>query len=149
MMGRLNKEGIGLGSYVDRVSMQMRGRVTSVHFSCPEDDEWVALQSIPIRPEALQVPYVWFTVLVDGGGAVVLPAYDVTPRGAFMLDNAYASEYFPVLCNTQHNTSPHDWQHYDAGKWVCLVCEMEGRWRNDVQGVVVVRGSELTIEEGE
>ena len=60
-----------LGDWVRTTDYGYVGRVYALHHYCPEDERWLAAQMIPI-PEAL-VNKPWCSVLVDGGGAVVVP----------------------------------------------------------------------------
>lgn len=95
-MPTLNRTGIGLGDFVRTATHGYRGRVTEVHFGCPQDSDWVAAQAVPIRAEALDGLHVWFSILVHEGGAVVAPAYDVERVERFDLDNDWAREYWPA-----------------------------------------------------
>lgn len=53
------------------------GAIKTVHDGCPEGAAWVACQRVPIRPEALEPGYPWYTVVVHAGGAVSVPHYDI------------------------------------------------------------------------
>jgi hypothetical protein len=45
--------------------------VYAIHHRCPESDEWLTGQMIAVPEELVKKP--WCSVLVDGGGAVVVP----------------------------------------------------------------------------
>lgn len=69
------------------------GRVTAIHFACPESPSWIRGQAIPVT-EA-QRDGRWVSVLVHGGGAVVQPIDTLTvtePPG--VIDNLWADVYF-------------------------------------------------------
>jgi heat shock protein HspQ len=59
-----------IGDYVRGTDYGIRGRVTRLHDRCPEDQEWIDLQEIPVT-DVVDEP--WIDVLVHGGGAVHLP----------------------------------------------------------------------------
>lgn len=60
-----------LGDWVRTTTHGHVGRVYAIHHYCPEDESWLACQSIPVPAELVDKP--WCSVLVDGGGAVVVP----------------------------------------------------------------------------
>ncbi len=82
-----------LGDWV-RARHGIVGRVDAIHHRCPESEEWMAMQLIPITDE--QKNGLWVSVLCDGGGAVVNPIDDVEvlDESGRMLRNLYASMYF-------------------------------------------------------
>lgn len=91
------KNSIGLGSYVKDNEHGYKGRVTAVHLflELPEDQEWVDIQVPPIEDEALEPSYLWYSVLVHGGGAVLRPAYALDEIEKFDFDNPWVDKYFP------------------------------------------------------
>lgn len=95
MTSELITTGIGLGDYVHTMTHDYRGRVTDLHFGCPEGRAWIMGQEVPIRDEALDSLYPWLTVLVHGGGAVVVPAYDIELTEPFEFVNPWADHYWP------------------------------------------------------
>jgi hypothetical protein len=66
---------------VKTIGNNYRGVITQVHHSCPQTNEWLSMQALPIRAEAVRST--WYSILVDGkqgkgkGGAVCVPEYDV------------------------------------------------------------------------
>lgn len=60
-----------LGDWVRTTTYGYVGRVYAIHDRCPETEEWLDGQMIPIPEELVDLP--WCSVLVDGGGAVVVP----------------------------------------------------------------------------
>lgn len=78
---------------------ELTGRVTEVHaYGCPESDAWLRGQRLLGDDPARFADARWISVLVHGGGAVVLPdlpAY-VERVEPFTLDNLYAVDYFPA-----------------------------------------------------
>lgn len=70
-------EPLSAGADVKTGTYGYHGAIKSVHEGCPEGAAWVACQRVPIRPEALEPGYPWYTVVVHDGGAVSVPHYDV------------------------------------------------------------------------
>ena len=67
-----------VGSDVTTNSRHFNGAVTRVHAGCPQGAFWVSGQTIPIRPEALEPGYPWYSVTLHrGAGAVCVPHYDI------------------------------------------------------------------------
>lgn len=66
----------GLGSWVT-TPLGQRGRVTDVHYGCPESDAWKAGLSLRAAAEADENTR-WLTLLVQNGGAVVYPDFLLT-----------------------------------------------------------------------
>ena len=92
-MQTINKTGVKLGSYVRTRKYGYTGRVTQVHLSgCPQGPAWQMGQSIPLTPE--EIEGVWFSVLVQPAGAVVVSASDVEKVEPFEFTNPWADEYF-------------------------------------------------------
>ena len=60
-----------LGDWVKTTDYGYVGRVCAMHHYCPQDEAWLAAQAIPVPEELIDKP--WVAVLVDGGGAVVVP----------------------------------------------------------------------------
>ena len=83
------KTWIGLGTYV-KDDYGRRGRVTSVNMGCPESDEWLAMQQKQSPRDGT-----WFSILVDGGGAVEMHEDRVREVEPFKFENAWADFYFP------------------------------------------------------
>jgi hypothetical protein len=85
-----------LGDYVETLNTGFRGRVTDVHFGCPESSTWLSLQQ-SLGPNPMEFQNVrWLSVLVHGGGSIAIPddpqfIMHVEP---FDLDNVWADEYF-------------------------------------------------------
>ena len=82
-----------LGDWV-RVRHGFRGRVYAIHHQCPESDEWMAMQEIPVT--AAQKRERWVSVLCHPAGAVCCPideaeVLDEPIRG---FRNPYARMYF-------------------------------------------------------
>lgn len=73
----LTAPALGVGSDVTTNARNFRGEVTKVHAGCPQADSWVFAHAIPIRAEALEPGYPWYSVKVNGGGAVCVPHYDI------------------------------------------------------------------------
>jgi len=82
-----------LGDWV-RTPHGYRGRVYAIHHSCPESDEWLALQVI--QPTASQLEGKWASVLCDGGGSVCHPAeaLEILPHPIKGFRHPFASMYF-------------------------------------------------------
>lgn len=91
------KTKIGLGSYVEDNIHGYKGRVTAVHLFAefPEDQFWIDMQAPPIEDEALEPSYLWYSVLVHEGGAILRPAYALDEVEAFEFKNPWAATYFP------------------------------------------------------
>lgn len=83
------------GTFVQTRNHGHRGIVYETHRGCPEGAAWCAGQSVPIRPEALAPDYPWHSILVDGGGAVVVADYDIEVVEPFQVTNRYLSDHFP------------------------------------------------------
>jgi hypothetical protein len=60
-----------LGDWVRTTDYGHVGRVYAIHHYCPENKRWLACQTIPVPAELVRKP--WCSVLVHGGGAVVVP----------------------------------------------------------------------------
>ena len=82
-----------LGDWV-RTQHNQVGQVFQVHVSCPQDDDWLELQSIPVTEEQRISP--WVSVLVHGNGSVVTPRSTVAVLADHPahLDNRWADFYF-------------------------------------------------------
>ena len=83
-----------MGDYVQD-HLGRKGRVYAVHFSCPENKSWLALQRhLPgSDPEAWRDAR-WVSVLVHNSGSVVLPEQMLTIIEPFSFANASAGFYF-------------------------------------------------------
>lgn len=67
-----------LGADVKTHTHQFHGEVTVVHSGCPMGAAQIMCQEVPIRPEALEPGYPWYTVTMHGGrGAAYVPHYEV------------------------------------------------------------------------
>lgn len=86
-----NPDGLHLGDHVED-HYGRKGRITDLHHSCPQDEEWIRLQARPVT--AAERKERWASILVDGGGAVVVAASRLTKVEPFDLDNGYAESYF-------------------------------------------------------
>lgn len=90
-------QAIVLGDYVITDHHGHRGRVYKVHpgypagFGCPEDDQWLRGQSIPVWEYKSER---WLSILVHEGGAVVAPAALCKRVDPFPFENRYANQYF-------------------------------------------------------
>ena len=94
---RLNESGIGLGDDVRSRRHGYRGRVTQVHLlGWPESQSWFDEQSPPFDPARYDVG-VWLEVLLEIGGAVLLPAVDAELVPALDLNNALELDYWPQM----------------------------------------------------
>ena len=60
-----------LGDWVQTADYGYVGRVYAMHHYCPQDEDWLACPQLPVPEDLLGQP--WVSVLVDGGGAVVVP----------------------------------------------------------------------------
>lgn len=60
-----------LGDWVRTSEYGYVGRVHAIHHYCPQSEDWLAMQAIPVPEELVGRP--WCSVLVDGGGSVVVP----------------------------------------------------------------------------
>lgn len=85
----------GLGDYVKTNTYGYTGRVYAVHHGCPEGAAWMEAQMVPIREEAKTATYRWLSILVQDGGAVVVPEYDAEKIASFTLDNPWTTHYWP------------------------------------------------------
>lgn len=83
-----------LGDWVRTTAHGHVGRVTEIHHWCPEDDDWIDAQAVPVTDE--QLADRWVSVLVHGGGAIVAPIHTavVLDEHPEQLDNTYAAVYF-------------------------------------------------------
>lgn len=88
---------IGLGSYVEDNIHGYKGRVTAVHLflELPESKTWIDMQVPPIEDEALKFDYLWYSVLVHEGGAILRPAYALDVIESFEFENPWVDKYFP------------------------------------------------------
>jgi hypothetical protein len=96
---------IGLGSYVEDNEHGYKGRVTAVYLFAefPEDQHWIDSQVPPIEEEALELMYLWYSVLVHEGGSILRPAYALDEIEAFEFENPWVDKYFPsVLSDGGH-----------------------------------------------
>lgn len=89
---------IVLGDYVETDTHGHRGRVHKVHpgypagFGCPEDDQWLAGQQP--HPLTAYKKERWVSILVHGGGSVVVPSAFAHRVDPFPFENDYANQYF-------------------------------------------------------
>jgi hypothetical protein len=95
-----NAEDICLGDWV-RDQYGRIGRVTEKHYICPQDEQWLSMQTIPVTPEQMEEP--WCSVLVHNSGAVVQPIstlckLDNHPES---LHNPWTSFYFRETANAR------------------------------------------------
>jgi hypothetical protein len=89
----LNKTAVKLGSFVRTHKYGYIGRVTEIHLTgCPEGAAWQMGQAIPL--EEGEADEVWFSVLVDPAGAVVVSSRDIEAIEPFEFHNPWADEYF-------------------------------------------------------
>jgi len=65
-----------LGSWVSTKNYGYTGLITSLSIAGDSDDEWFDSQSIPVTEE--QRNGIWVSVLVHGGGAVLVALDEVT-----------------------------------------------------------------------
>lgn len=88
---------ISLGSYVEDNEHGYKGRVTAVHLfvELPEDQQWIDMQVPPIEDEALKFDYLWYSILVHEGGAVLRPAYALDVIEPFDLVHPWKNKYWP------------------------------------------------------
>ena len=82
-----------LGDYV--TTPHYRGRVHDAHFGCPEGALWLAGQTHLGADPTLFKDCRWVSILVSGGGAIVVPEQFVTVIKPFDLDNDSEGLYFP------------------------------------------------------
>lgn len=85
-----------LGDFVSTNGGLYTGRVHKVHLACPESNAWLAGQQL-LGDNPMQYRLGrWVSVLVHGGGAVVVPDLDefVQTIGSFVLENKWADIYF-------------------------------------------------------
>jgi hypothetical protein len=82
-----------LGDWV-RTQHNQIGRVTRIHLQCPQDDDWIELQSIPVTDDQRTEP--WVSVLVHDGGSVVQPrsTVEVLTDHPARLNNRCSDFYF-------------------------------------------------------
>lgn len=81
-----------LGDYVQTRRFGSRGRVTKLHWSCPESEEWQSIQT-GLAPEQFTQER-WASILCQPAGAVVVPFSDVEVVEPFPFTNPYAADYF-------------------------------------------------------
>lgn len=72
-------EALALGTDVRTQTYGFHGEVATVHSGCPMGAAQIGAQETPIRPEALEDGYPWYTVRMHGGGAAYVPHYDIVP----------------------------------------------------------------------
>ena len=93
-----NAEDICLGDWV-RDQYGRIGRVVAKHYRCPEDEDWLSVQAIPISSAQRQEP--WCSVLVHRSGSVVQPISTLArlddPPPA--LENTWTCFYFREATN--------------------------------------------------
>jgi hypothetical protein len=89
----INQTGVKLGSFVRTHKHGHAGRVMQIHLSgCPQDQAWQDGQSIPLEEGEAQE--VWFSVLVEPAGSVVVSERDIEVMEPFEFHNPWAAEYF-------------------------------------------------------
>ena len=85
-----------LGDWVKSLQYGHVGRVFKVHHWCPQDEAWIAIQSISVTDEQREER--WVSILVDKGGSVVQPISTVrvltADEAPEKLRNDFASMYF-------------------------------------------------------
>jgi hypothetical protein len=83
---------ITFGAYVQSSNHGHQGRVTGVRFLTESDREWLDGQDIQATPE--QRKGVWVDILVNGGGAVMVPADTLTEVEGMEYENDWADVHF-------------------------------------------------------
>jgi hypothetical protein len=83
---------ITLSDFVEDAHYNRRGRVTAVHFGCPEGAAWLMGQERQAPAEGR-----WLSVLVDGGGSIAVHESALTKVEPFELDNTWADFYWPEV----------------------------------------------------
>ncbi len=87
-----------LGDWVECRDHHHIGRVTEKHHNFQEtgeNDFWFKGQNVPLEESDKENP--WYSVLVRGGGAVIVPERCIIHRlelSGTDMDNPYASFYF-------------------------------------------------------
>lgn len=69
------------------------GRVTEIHPKCPQGRDWIEGPRAPVT--AAQVAAPWVSILVRGGGAVVVPMSDCEVIEPFDMHNRFTKTYWP------------------------------------------------------
>jgi len=82
-----------LGDYVRTRRFGYEGRVTGVHHGCPESEDWFAGQMPPL-PASDYTDVHWVSVLVNGGGGVVVPVTDAEVVEPFPFTHRDVDLYF-------------------------------------------------------
>lgn len=83
-----------VGDYVSTEFRGLRGRVTQVHGSCPENADWLAMQSAPLSDDERAGRGLWVSILLSPTGAVVIPISDVRHIEPFPFRNPAGEKYF-------------------------------------------------------
>lgn len=85
-----------LGDFVETLDSEARrGRIYDCHFMCPESDFWLRGQTLLGSDPMRWKPCRWVSVLVEGGGAIVVPEQLVRVIEPFPLDNDNWGLYWP------------------------------------------------------
>ncbi len=90
----LGASSVVLGDYVQENRYGRRGRITQIHFQCPQGAAWQMGQEIPLTDEEINSR--WVSILVDGGGAMVTPMTDCEIVEPFDFTNLWEDFYFRV-----------------------------------------------------
>jgi hypothetical protein len=64
-----------VGNIVLTQTFNYLGIITKCFHNCPEENSWLAKQSIPIRAESVR--YYWYKISVFNGCEVMIPHYDI------------------------------------------------------------------------
>lgn len=81
-------------THLENLGRQYVGRIYDAHFSCPEGDDWLAMQ-LHLGPDPMIWKKCrWVSILVHQGGAIVVPEQVVEVIEPFELDNNNKRMYF-------------------------------------------------------
>ena len=94
MSGAIREPVIFLGDYVQENNVQYgrKGRAYDLHWQCPETEQWIALQTVPVTEAERRER--WVSVLTEEGGAIVVPESRLKVVDPFPLYNWSEKYYF-------------------------------------------------------
>lgn len=64
-----------IGDRVTTIGHGYNGVITRYHLTCPQDNEWLSIQSIPVLAE--HVRSYWYSIAVDPLGSIVCAEDDL------------------------------------------------------------------------
>lgn len=81
-----------IGDFVKTKKNNHRGRITEIHGKCPESGSWINRQTIPVTQD--EVNGIWYSVLCQPAGSVVVSESDIVKVEPFPFTNMWKDTYF-------------------------------------------------------